>query len=74
MIFFCLNKKFNKTEEKSKSQNFAFLEFSVIFFLHIFTKFHVSSVIQAQVITQNVILNKSHFCKTIAFFDEIAQF
>ena len=69
-----LNKKFNKIEKKSKIQNFAFLEFFVILFLHTFTKLHVASVIQAQVIMQNVILNKSHFCKKLQFLTSLPNF
>ena len=34
-----------------------------LFFLHTLAKFHDSSFTVAQVISKNVILNKSHFCK-----------
>ena len=37
-----------------------------IFFLHTLAKFQDSSFTVAQVISQNVILNKSHFCKKIS--------
>ena len=49
--------------EKVKNLKFQVLQDFCNFFLVAFTKFHVSNLILAQVITQNIILNKLNFCK-----------
>ena len=73
---FCLFffKKIRKNSIKLKKVNnlkFRFLWIFCIFSLHILAKFQDSSFTVAQVMLQNVILNKSQFCKKGAFFVRI---
>ena len=70
ILFVFLAKKIFKIAIKREKNKIPLL----ISFLHTFTKFHVSGFILDQVITQNVILNKSHFCKKWHFLSKFGQF
>ena len=74
LFFFKKIRKNSIKLKKVKNSKFRFLWIFCTFFLHILAKFQDSSFTVAQVISQNVILNKSHFCKKWHFLSKFAQF
>ena len=75
MIFFLKINIKNSTKLKIiQNSKLGFVWNFCNFFLHPFTNFNASSFILAQVITQNVVLNKSHFCKNGIFCQNLSHF